>query len=93
MRTSITVLLSEIQIASIREIAQAVGMSTSEFVRVFQELPLDDNSISKRLSVSRQQVISYRLSARRRLDRRMKSIGSLERDIATDRTRAGDSLR
>jgi DNA-directed RNA polymerase specialized sigma24 family protein len=73
-RTSITVLLSEIKIASIREIAQAVGMSASEFVRVLQELPLDDNAISKRLGVSRQQVISYRLSARRRLDRRMKSV-------------------
>jgi RNA polymerase sigma factor (sigma-70 family) len=92
-QTSLTVLLSEICIASIREIADAVGMSVAEFVCVLQELPMDDNAISKRLGVSRQQVISYRLSARRRLEKRMKTVGSRERDISTDQTEAGDSVR
>jgi hypothetical protein len=48
---------------------------------------MDDIAISKRLGVSRQQVISYRLSARRRLQRRM---GSLERDAIRNRAEAGD---
>lgn len=74
-RTSIAVLLSESRIASFREIAEAVGMSANDFAQIFLDLPLDDNEISKRLSVTRQQVISYRQSARRRLLRRMKSLG------------------
>lgn len=74
-RISITLILTEIRIASIREIAEAVGMSATEFINVLKELPLDDKAISKRLGVNRQQVISYRLSARRRLARRMKSFG------------------
>jgi hypothetical protein len=75
-RTSIAVLLLEIPIASMREIAEAVGMSANEFAKVFCKLPLDDYSISRHLNVSRQQVTSYRLSARRRLARRMACDGS-----------------
>lgn len=71
-RRSTTTLFSRIGIASIREIAQAVGMSTNEFVDVIKTLPLDDMAIGKRLGVSRQQVISCRLAARRRLARRMR---------------------
>jgi hypothetical protein len=77
-RTSITILLSEIAIASIREIAEAVGMSANEFAQIFRKLPLDDHAISRHLNVSRQQVISYRLSARRRLARRMRGPGQSE---------------
>ncbi len=92
-QTSLTVLLSEICIASLHDIADAVGMPVAEFVRALPDLPLDDNAISKRLGVSRQQVISYRLSARRRLEKRMKSIGSAERDVSTDQTEDDDCMR
>ena len=77
-RTSIAILLSEIPIASIREIAEAVGMSANEFAQIVRKLPLDDYAISRHLNVSRQQVISYRLSARRRLARRMRGPGQSE---------------
>src|SRR5437867_1806544 len=70
----LTVIFWERRIASIREIAEAVDMSADAFFQIERNLPLDDNTISKRLGVSRQQVISYRFSARRRLTRRMKTV-------------------
>jgi len=72
--SSVTLIFSEICIASFREIAQAAGMSASEFTQILGNMPLDDNAISKRLGVTRQQVISYRFSARRRMARRMKFV-------------------
>ena len=72
--SSVTLIFSEICIASFREIAQAAGMSASEFTQILGNMPLDDNAISKRLGVTRQQVISYRFSARRRIARRIKFV-------------------
>ena len=71
--SSVILIFSEICIASIREIAQAVGMSANEFAQILPKLPLDDNAIGKHLGVDRRRVITSRLSARRRLVRRMKS--------------------
>jgi len=71
--SSVILIFSEICIASIREIAQAVGMSANEFAQTLPKLPLDDNAIGKHLGVDRRRVMTYRLSARRRLVRRMKS--------------------
>jgi len=71
--SSVILIFSEICIASIREIARAVGMSANEFAQILPKLPLDDNAIGKHLGVDRRRVITSRLSARRRLVRRMKS--------------------
>jgi hypothetical protein len=72
-RISAAVLFFELEIADIREIAEALEIAVDEFGRIFSSLPLDDRAISKFLGVGRQQVISYRLSAKRRLARRMRS--------------------
>jgi RNA polymerase sigma factor (sigma-70 family) len=85
-QTSLTGLLAEICITSVNEIANAAGMPVDEFVCVLDELPMDDNAIGKRLGVSRQQVISYRLSARRRLEKRLNFVGSQIRNIKKNRT-------
>jgi hypothetical protein len=78
-RRSVTILLSDIRIATFREIAEVVGMSALDFASIAKDLPLDDQAIAKRLGASRQQVISYRLSARRRLARRIQSFDENER--------------
>src|SRR5262249_47406069 len=70
--STLLVLLSELRVATISEIADALGLPAEEFASLWKDLPLDDNAIAKRLGVTRQQVTSYRLSARRRLARRMK---------------------
>ena len=70
---TLLVLLSELRIATISEIADALGLPAEEFASLWKDLPLDDNTIAKRLGVTRQQVTSYRLSARRRLARRMRT--------------------
>jgi len=78
-RRSVTILLSDIRITTFRQIAEVVGMSAIEFANIVKDLPLDDQAIAKRLGASRQQVISYRLSARRRLARRMQLFDESER--------------
>jgi RNA polymerase sigma factor (sigma-70 family) len=70
---TLLVLLSELRIATISEIAEALVLPAEDFASLWKDLPLDDNTIAKRLGVTRQQVTSYRLSARRRLARRMKA--------------------
>jgi DNA-directed RNA polymerase specialized sigma24 family protein len=71
-RESMLTLLSELGIASYGEIASAVGLSADDFETILSCLPLNDREISKRLGITRQQVISARFSARRRLFRRLK---------------------
>jgi DNA-directed RNA polymerase specialized sigma24 family protein len=59
-------------VASIRQIAEVLGLPAEEFAALWHDLPLDDASIAGRLGLSRQQVINLRKSARERLARRMK---------------------
>jgi DNA-directed RNA polymerase specialized sigma24 family protein len=61
-------------VASLREIASALGMTAEELSALWNELPLDDSAIAARLRVTRQQVINLRKSARERLSRRMKAV-------------------
>jgi DNA-directed RNA polymerase specialized sigma24 family protein len=68
-------LLPVIGIATVRQIAEAVGMPAEEFARLWNELPLDDAVIAVRLGLTRQQVINLRKSARDRLGRRMRDHG------------------
>lgn len=61
------------QIASMSEIARAMGMEPLRLAEIWNGLPLDDLTIAEMLGCSRQQVINYRRSARERLARRMHS--------------------
>jgi hypothetical protein len=59
-------------VATIRDIADSVGMPPGEFAPIWRELPLGDLRIASILGVTRQQVINLRKSARERLRRRMR---------------------
>lgn len=64
-------------VATIRQIAEALGLPIPEFVELWNELPCDDTAIAKRLGLTRQQVVSLRQSARRRLARRMSALDQM----------------
>jgi hypothetical protein len=66
-------LLPVMNVATIRQIAEALSIPAAEFAALWNDLPLDDASIAKRLGITRQQVINLRKSARERLARRMKN--------------------
>ena len=68
-------LLSEVGIATVREVASVLTFPLERFASLWNELPLDDSTIAQHLQVTRQQVINFRVSARRRLSRRMKAVG------------------
>ena len=51
-------------------LAAALAMTGEELAAIWRELPMDDLTIAGRLGVTRQQVINFRQSARKRLDRR-----------------------
>ena len=51
-------------------LAAALAMTGEELAAIWGELPMDDLTIAERLGVARQQVINFRQSARKRLDRR-----------------------
>jgi hypothetical protein len=59
-------------VATIREIAETLGIPAEEFAALWQELPLEDRRIAAILGVTRQQVINLRKAARDRLRRRMR---------------------
>lgn len=59
-------------VATIEKIAAVLEMSVEAFAELWNDLPLDDNRIAEKLSLTRQQVINLRKSARERLARRMK---------------------
>jgi len=66
-------LLPLIRIASIRKLAETLAMPPEQLAALWEDLPLDDQTIAKHLSVTRQQVINLRKSARERLARRTKA--------------------
>ena len=59
-------------IATVRELADTLGLSAERFAELWHDLPLEDNAIAELLGLTRQQVISLRKVARERLARRMK---------------------
>jgi RNA polymerase sigma factor (sigma-70 family) len=59
-------------IATIRQIADALEMPQEEFAGIWNELPLDDETIAGYLGIMRQQVINLRKAARERLARNMR---------------------
>ena len=62
-------------VATLKDIAAALGMAVEEFAELWNRLPLDDRTIGERLGITRQQVINLRKSARERLGRRMQTSG------------------
>jgi hypothetical protein len=60
-------------VASLRQIADALGITREQLAELWNELPLEDARIAVRLNVTRQQVINLRKAARARLGRRLKS--------------------
>jgi DNA-directed RNA polymerase specialized sigma24 family protein len=59
-------------VATLRQLADALGMAADDFARLWNELPLEDARIAELLGLTRQQVINARKSGRERLARRLK---------------------
>ncbi|HEX7318220.1 MAG TPA: sigma-70 family RNA polymerase sigma factor [Pyrinomonadaceae bacterium] len=59
-------------VASLRQLADALGMSADGLARLWNELPFEDARIAELLGLTRQQVINARKSGRERLARRLK---------------------
>jgi len=57
-------------IATIRQIAAALEMPAPELAEAWRELPVSDLEIAAKLSLTRQQIVNLRKSARERLIRR-----------------------
>jgi len=62
-------------VATIDDLAQALGISAEELPAIWSTLPWDDRTIAERLGVTRQRVIDLRKSARERLSRRLRAAG------------------
>jgi RNA polymerase sigma factor (sigma-70 family) len=71
---SILPLFPLLGIATIRQLAGAVGVAAEQFADLWKDLPLPDNVIASYFNLTRQQVINLRKSARERLQRRMKML-------------------
>ncbi len=59
-------------VATLRQLGEALELSADGFAELWNELPLEDARIADLLSLTRQQVINARKSARERLTRRLK---------------------
>jgi RNA polymerase sigma factor (sigma-70 family) len=64
-------LLTEARAATLDQLAEALGISATKLAQLWNRLPIQDAEIAQELGLSRQQVINLRVSARRRLARRM----------------------
>ena len=67
-------LLAEMGVAVLGEIAGALDVSLEQMAQLWNRLPIEDAKIAEQMGVSRQQVINLRVSARRRLARRMSGL-------------------
>jgi hypothetical protein len=63
--------IPHLDIASQKQIAEMIELSDNEFSKLWNDLPLDDSRIAEMFSLTRQQVINLRKTARERLARRM----------------------
>ena len=61
-------------VATLQDLAVAVGMSEEVFAGVWPRIPLSDIEIGEIMQISRQQVINLRKTARERLRRRMDQV-------------------
>jgi hypothetical protein len=70
----LVVLLVELRITSLHQLAEVLGLTPLEFAELWQALPLDDTRVATLLNLTRQQVINLRSSARRQLASRMRAV-------------------
>lgn len=68
------VLFSHTNTASAEQLADVLGMSVGDLEKLSGSLPLKDVQIAELLGATRQQVINLRVSARKRLGRRLDAI-------------------
>jgi hypothetical protein len=68
--------------ASLRVIAAALELPIDELAALWNDLPLSDNVIAGRLDCTRQQVINFRMAARKRLANRLPSQANIDRGRA-----------
>jgi RNA polymerase sigma factor (sigma-70 family) len=61
-------------IATIRQIAAAIGKNAEDLAKIWNNLPFNDQQIADLLNVTQRQVINLRKSANERLQRRIKKI-------------------
>lgn len=61
--------------ATFEQIAAALNTSPEWLAQIWNQLPIDDESIAQHLSLTRQQIINLRKTARLRLARRMHELG------------------
>jgi len=61
-------------VATLDDIAAAIGISAERLSVLWSGLPLDDRTIASMLGITRQQVINLRKSAKERLARRLEKI-------------------
>jgi DNA-directed RNA polymerase specialized sigma24 family protein len=59
-------------VATLRQLAQVLQLTTEKFAELWNDLPLEDSRIAELLGLTRQQVINARKSGRERLARRLK---------------------
>jgi hypothetical protein len=71
-------------IATQMQIAEMIELSDNEFSKLWNDLPLDDSRIAEMWSLTRQQVINLRKTARERLKRRMEKTESRRPKQNTD---------
>jgi hypothetical protein len=74
-------LLPATGVASVEQIAVTLQMSVAELTGIWNALPLDDLRIAERLTLTRQQVINLRRSARDRLNHRAARLSELYRPL------------
>ena len=68
---SAVAMLPILRIASIQQVAEALEIPDEEMATLWNELPVEDEVIGKRLGATRQQVSNLRKCARERLTRRL----------------------
>jgi hypothetical protein len=69
---SVVDLILDASVATVAEIATALGMSVKEFYELLPDLPLPDLTIASLMGTTRQKVINLRKVARKLLDRRLR---------------------
>lgn len=72
-------MILESRMATISQVAQTLNMQPNEFLRVWDSMPLDDQTIAAQLGLTRRQVIKLRWSARKTLARRLQACTGLRR--------------
>ena len=79
-------LLGNARIASLKEVAEAMGLEASILARMWDEMPMGDPAIARHMGLTAQQVSNLRKSARKRLEYRMRK----RRDASRERSKTTD---